>query len=191
MIKIYDKNANLNKALIYATLANFLIIIVWIVIFKVNRAWVPEMKEYFSRLPISSRVGKNYIPGYSIITSVKNSGFSLSSDHFLNVLAFIPYGIIFPYIFKRKKYLYSVLVIVGSTVFFETFQLLSCIGAFDASDFLTNTLGGIIGLILYKTVFSKLRDNVINVISSSICLIATPVSLYAVFNTIRCIHYYI
>lgn len=191
MLKIYRKNDEINKTFLYATLINFLIILCWIVIFKVNRSWVPEMVDYFHRHTFSERIGKNIIPGYSIISSIKNNGFSFSSDHFLNVLVFLPYGILLPFFFKKKNYFYTVLTVIASTLFFELFQLFTLIGYFDTSDFITNILGGCLGLLLYKYVFSKTKGGIINIISSTITVIASPVSVYAIVNTIIHIDYYI
>ncbi|MBQ3016505.1 MAG: VanZ family protein [Clostridia bacterium] len=190
-MKLYRKASDTNRALLYATLINFLIILCWIVVFKVNRSWVPEMKEYFTSRPFSARIGNNLIPGYSMFNVFKNKEFSFTSDHTLNVLAFIPFGILLPYFYTKNKYLYSALTFIGATLFFEVFQLITAIGYFDSSDLLTNTLGGAIGLLLYLLVFSKLKGNAVNVISTIVNVIATPFSLYAIYNTLLHIDYYI
>ncbi len=191
MLKIYRKNTEINRVFLSATLINFLIIVCWIIIFKVNRLWVPEIKEFSRALSIKQRIGKNIIPGYSVLNSLRNNGFSFSSDHFLNVLVFLPYGILLPFFFKKKKYFYTILTIIGSTLFFELFQLFTYIGYFDTSDFITNILGGCLGILLYKYVFLKVKGNVINIISSTITLVASPISVYAIVNTIIHIDYYI
>ncbi len=191
MIKIYRKGASIHDALMYAVLVNFLIILTWIVIFKVNRSWIPELARYMRSLSISQRLGKNAIPCYSLFMQIKNGGFSLKSDHFLNILAFIPFGILMPFFLKKKKAAIAVLISFGSSLFFELFQLFSGIGSYDSTDLITNTLGGFIGFLLYRYGFSKIKDNVVNIISSAVNVIATPFSLYALFNTIIHIDYYL
>lgn len=191
MIKIYRKGADINNALMYATLVNFLIILTWIVTFKVNRSWIPEMTRYFRSLPVSERLGKSVIPGYSLLQQIKSGSFSLSSDHFLNILAFIPFGILLPYFIKNKKALVTLLISFVASLFYELFQLFSGIGYYDSTDLLTNTLGAFLGFLLYRYSFSKMRNNIVNIISTTVTAIATPVSLYAIFNTIKHFDYYI
>lgn len=191
MLKIYQKNADINRKLLYLTLINFLIILCWIVIFKVNRSWVPEVKDRLRSLPIIQRFGKNIIPGRSIVKELNAKGFSFSSDHFLNVLAFMPFGILLPYFIEKKGYTYTALISFGSSLFFELLQLFTGIGHYDSSDLITNTLGGVVGILLYRFAFSKIRGNIINIISTSVSVIATPFSAYAIFNTIRHFDYYL
>lgn len=191
MLKIYKKDADINRKLLYLTLINFLIILCWIVIFKVNRSWVPEVTDRLRSLPIIQRFGKSIIPGHTIVKELKTKGFSFSSDHFLNVLAFIPFGILLPYFIDKKGYTYTALISFGSSLFFELLQLFTGIGHYDSSDLLTNTLGGLIGILLYRFIFSKMRGNIVNIFSTAVSIIACPFSFYAIFNTIRHFDYYL
>ena len=68
-----------------------------------------------------------------------------------NVVAFIPFGFLFPMIIRYGKNLFVMLFhafifVVG----IEVFQLFSEFGAFDVDDILLNCLGAIIGWIFYS-----------------------------------------
>jgi glycopeptide antibiotics resistance protein len=68
-----------------------------------------------------------------------------------NILLFIPLGIFLPMYFKTpskavKTIVTSFLLSTG----FEVFQLLTACGFFDVDDIFLNTLGGAIGLFMYK-----------------------------------------
>ena len=191
MLNLYRTDAKISKALVYSTFVNFLIILVWIVIFKANKAFMPdEITAYLKELPFYKRAEKYIIPGYSIYEYLKTDGFMIKSDYFLNFIAFIPFGILMPFLLKKRKLTYTVITFVGASALFEVFQLMTCIGRFDASDLMTNTLGGFVGILLYKFVFSKTKGNIINIIGTAITVFATPVSIYAIFNTVKHINLY-
>ena len=67
-----------------------------------------------------------------------------------NVIAFIPFGYLLPKIVKKKLGLfYTVLFSFEFSLLVELTQLISRTGSFDVDDLLLNTLGGLIGYILY------------------------------------------
>ena len=74
----------------------------------------------------------------------------------LNILLFIPFGYILPCIFKKlQKALWGV-VLIGffCSLLTEIVQLVTHLGWFDLDDLLNNTIGCILGVILYR-VFLK------------------------------------
>lgn len=177
-------NNSKSKALLYSTFTLYMVILVWIVIFKVNYHWVTEIRHYYNGLTIAERLGKSIIPGYTIIKAYRTAGIAGLDQHFLNVLAFLPLGILLPFFINKKPYLFTTVATVSLTLFFELEQLFSGIGSYDSSDLLTNTLGGIIGMLLYKVLFQKLSDRDLNYTSLVINIIATPIAVYAIVNTI-------
>lgn len=67
-----------------------------------------------------------------------------------NVVAFIPFGFLLPYVHKGSRKFAALLVnallfVVG----IEVFQLFSAFGAFDVDDILLNCVGAVIGWIGY------------------------------------------
>lgn len=72
---------------------------------------------------------------------------------FGNIFAFSPFGFMLPVITEKKRGLFRV---VFSTFLFslviETSQLIMKVGVFDVDDLLLNTVGGLIGYILYLIV---------------------------------------
>lgn len=76
----------------------------------------------------------------------------------LNILLFFPFGYMLPCIFsKLQKALWGV-VLIGffCSLLTETVQLVTHLGWFDLDDLLNNTIGCILGVILYR-VFLKER----------------------------------
>lgn len=67
-----------------------------------------------------------------------------------NVLLFIPYGFACPWVFCRARNLfYCTLIGAFTSLGIETLQLLTGRGYFQIDDILTNTLGTILGFLIY------------------------------------------
>jgi glycopeptide antibiotics resistance protein len=71
-----------------------------------------------------------------------------------NIVLFIPYGFLLPVAFSScARFNRSLLVIVFSSLFFETCQLFLAYGNFDVDDIILNTIGGLIGYLLFRWVY--------------------------------------
>ena len=77
-----------------------------------------------------------------------------------NVLAFSPYGFFLPLLNNkyRKFYIITILSIFFSLAV-ETSQLLLEVGVFDIDDILMNSIGGIVGYIIFVIAYSLYKKN--------------------------------
>jgi len=67
-----------------------------------------------------------------------------------NVAAFVPFGIFLPILTNNRLKFYQVTVYTFSlTLMIEMIQLISRVGIFDVDDMILNTLGGIIGYLMF------------------------------------------
>ncbi|MCR5703042.1 MAG: VanZ family protein [Eubacterium sp.] len=69
-----------------------------------------------------------------------------------NVLCFVPFGFLLPTLSSKRGYKNGVTVTLLAAVFsalVETAQVVARVGAFDVDDIVLNTLGGIIGYIVF------------------------------------------
>jgi glycopeptide antibiotics resistance protein len=75
-------------------------------------------------------------------------------------MIFVPLGIFAGIIFGRwifgKKLFFFFLI----SLMFEGLQFFLAIGAFDITDIITNTLGGIIGLMIFKAIEKAFNDSI-------------------------------
>ncbi|AUM97722.1 VanZ family protein [Clostridium botulinum] len=69
---------------------------------------------------------------------------------------FIPLGILVPTLFKNISKKKVIFICFGVSLSFETIQYIFGLGASDIDDLILNTLGGIIGTLLYFTFLKKL-----------------------------------
>ena len=75
-----------------------------------------------------------------------------------NVVAFMPFGFFIPHIAVKRTGCIKVLSLTFIfTLSVETIQLVSKLGRFDIDDIILNTLGGILGYILYL-IYRKIRS---------------------------------
>lgn len=67
-----------------------------------------------------------------------------------NVLIFVPFGMMIPFLSNHFKKFWSVLLLTFElTVLIELIQLVTRVGSCDVDDILLNTIGGILGYIGY------------------------------------------
>ena len=70
-----------------------------------------------------------------------------------NVLAFLPFGFFLPFLWKRFRRFYrTVLATACFSLIVEVLQLITRVGSCDVDDVLLNTLGGVIGYLLFMLV---------------------------------------
>jgi hypothetical protein len=78
-----------------------------------------------------------------------------------NVVCFMPFGFLLPTI-SRKKIFKNIISVTLMTflfsLFIETAQLLTKVGAFDVDDLFLNTVGGFLGYIFMK--LTKIRKHI-------------------------------
>jgi glycopeptide antibiotics resistance protein len=124
---------NVTKGLTTLLFIIYLIAICWILLFKLGVRF--------------SYMGKRRV---NLIPFVDLS--ILNPENVLNVLIFVPLGIYLGVLFARwvlaKKLFFFFLL----SLIIEGLQYVFGAGAFDVTDIITNTSGGIIGLILFKAI---------------------------------------
>lgn len=67
-----------------------------------------------------------------------------------NVVAFAPFGFVLPIISRYKAFFQVFFISLEFSLVVEIIQLVSKVGSFDVDDILLNTLGGILGYLLFE-----------------------------------------
>ncbi len=96
----------------------------------------------------------------------------ITGENILNVLIFVPLGIYAGELFKKWGLHTKLLLFFMISLIIEALQYILRAGAFDTTDIITNTLGGILGWIIYKGLEkafpqSERRQNFINIIAAT------------------------
>jgi len=153
----------------------YLIALFWIIVFKFNAP--------FSKLGYMRSI--NLIPfNESLIVNGKLD----FREIIMNVVIFMPLGIYSGILFRkwttgRKIFLFFLISFIC-----EVFQFILGVGASDITDIINNTLGGVIGLIIYKGIekISKNSTNaqkLINIIATiATILMISLLSVLVIYN---------
>ena len=110
----------------------YLIVLYWILLFKLG-------------------ISSSYMDKRSVNLIPFNDPSIFNGENILNVVIFVPLGVYAGILFKRwtfgKKFFFFFLL----SLIVEALQYILRLGAFDVTDLITNTVGGIIGLMIFKT----------------------------------------
>lgn len=152
----------------------YLIALIWVIIFKLEFS----IKE----LPQIRNI--NLIPFNQ--PSIVNGKADIS-EIILNVLAFIPYGLFIHILMDEKSILKKLLIIFATSFIFELIQYIFAIGASDITDIISNTSGGIIGVVVSMFMEKLLRENwikYINIVSTICAIILTAIIVILLLTNI-------
>ena len=169
------KSKNNQNKITAGLFAVYLFALTWIIVFKMQFSiqGLPDFRE-INLIPIAGSVSvNNQIDFIEII---------------LNVLAFIPFGIYISMLKPNWSFLKKIAVIAGVSLVFEVLQFIFAIGASDITDFLGNTLGGIIGIgvyIVFCRLFSTKANKILNVLTSIGVIFLVALVLILITGVIR------
>ena len=120
------------KALSRTLFAAYLVILLWLVLFKFSYDPFAVIRDFQTR-------SLNLIP----------FAFARNSEMIANIVAFIPFGVMLGVNFKQVAFGNKVGLIFAFSLAVEIIQYALAIGAADVTDLIMNTLGGLIGLATY------------------------------------------
>ena len=164
------KNKIINTLFIIG-LGFYILFVLWNIPFKyVSPLELASTDRFFSRT-------LNLIPFNDVI----NGNFN-KFDIFGNIILFIPLGIYLPIIIKNLKASKFIFIVVLISFIFESSQYIFGIGASDITDIITNTIGGILGICIYKIIklILKKDSNIKNFITICSTMVMLPVSVMIV-----------
>lgn len=92
-----------------------------------------------------------------IVYREKLGMFAVLANLLGNIIGFVPFGFMMPVIsVKRRNFFTMAFLSFLLSLIIESIQLVLRVGSFDVDDLLLNTVGGIMGYVLFRT-FSKYR----------------------------------
>ena len=172
------------QALAISTFIFYVIVLLWITIFKCNiEASVHGVRIFLEQMTIKER----FI--YATSYFAWHDGDIKSTV--LNVLVFVPFGILMPIIRSKFTPFSTTILAFFSTLAIESLQMILAFGYFTYVDLICNTLGAVLGLIVFKLFVEKLRDKIKNIALTAANLTAIAISIFAIIRTIINIEIYI
>ncbi|HIR87711.1 MAG TPA: VanZ family protein [Candidatus Fimimorpha faecalis] len=131
--------------------------VIWCILFVVYLAVLIYLL-LFAKLMGREQIGRTYSYNLELFKEIKrflNNTGTLGIRSVLlnlvgNVIGFMPLGFLLPLAFSRVRgIIFMTLISFTTTLVIETCQLVSCTGSFDVDDLLLNTIGGILGYLIY------------------------------------------
>ena len=159
----------MGKILSRGLLALYLVMLVWLVLFKFSIHIFSKFNDQHRSL--------NLIPfaAPSIVNGQINYG-----EMVYNCIFFIPFGLLLSVNFKEVRFLSKLAFVLAFSVTAELIQYIFAIGATDITDVIMNTVGGFLGLTIYdlgnKYINNKKLDSVI--VSVGMVLFVFFISIY-------------
>ena len=136
-----------SKKITLGLLIFYLVVLTWIIVFKMQFAFSGDLPELRSI---------NLIPfGGSLIVNGEIS----FSEIIKNALAFIPFGILISVLWDQKTFIKKLLPIILTSFIFETLQFIFGIGASDITDIISNSIGGAIGIAITVGISKIFKNN--------------------------------
>lgn len=123
----------------------YLIALFWIIVLKFN---IP-----FSYMGAQRSI--NLIPYSEPLILNGKADFG---ELILNVLIFVPLGLYAGILFEKLNFGKKVALFSSISFFLEVSQYILRVGAFDITDIINNTLGGIIGFIIYQEIEKAFKN---------------------------------
>lgn len=120
----------------------YLVMMVYFLFFSEQMGRVPGNQYRYNLIPFAEI--KRYLSYRN-----KIGGFHVMLNLLGNVVCFIPFGFVIPILTRKQTALRMFLLGMSASVLVELLQLVSMLGTFDVDDIILNTLGVLIGYVLF------------------------------------------
>lgn len=147
--KTGTNNSKINNSTNRLTIVLFIIYLIaltWILLFKLGVRF-----SYMRNMRVSLIPFREFL----FLHGRMNAG-----DIISNVVIFVPLGIYAAVLFERWIFWKKLFFIFLISFLVEALQFILAIGAFDITDIITNTAGGIIGIMIFKAIEKAFNNSV-------------------------------
>ena len=120
----------------------YLVMMVYFLFFSEQMGRIPGTQYRYNLVPLAEI--KRYLNYRDKIGS-----FHVMLNLLGNVFCFIPFGFVIPILTRKQNALRMFLLSMAASVLVELLQLVSMLGSCDVDDIILNTLGGLIGYMMF------------------------------------------
>ena len=154
------------RSLSRVLLALYLLTLLWLTLFKLSYD-IPSILANFQTRSL------NLIP----FVTYGQTGISETVSNFVT---FIPFGLLLSLNFKKAALRRLLIVVFGFSAAVEALQFILAIGTTDVTDVVTNTFGGLVGIVLYRLANKIVKAEILDRI-----IIAVGLTLFVAFILLR------
>ncbi len=164
------------------TLMLYVLLLIWIIALKCNmQNAILDAKIY----------NRDYTLAEKFAFQLSHFSATPLEDGILNILFFIPLGMLMPFFTKKHAYIKTALFCFLISTGFEVLQLFNCIGRFTYIDIINNTIGGIIGALIHLLLRRKAKERPLEITFIILISALVPTLIAAAVNTVTYIDYYL
>ena len=175
-----DVVKHIHRMATFATVL-FVVLLFWALWLKFNIPFFVKMGySHLSQLSLRERFMFNIIPFY-----VWQDYLWQWSEILANGLVFAPFGVLLNHAFAKKNIWRDLAICFCVSLSIEVTQLFTIIGNFASVDLIMNTISYFVGYAIYRWIFEKLSLKNTVRFYRVIIVIATSLTVFAVFNTIK------
>ena len=172
-----------NLVLAHITFVLYMLLLFWVISLKCNMAvTISDTKIINAGTTVWERFQK-YLSYNSFSAGWK--------DSVVNIIMFIPVGLLLPFVIKKHSYFNSIIWGMLISTAFEVLQIISCIGMFTYIDIINNTVGALIGVVLHSIFKRNAKEKPLAIAFVIHILFISAILVYATLNTINNIHLYL
>lgn len=171
----------INKFIYITCLTFYLIILTWIIIFKLgDQESLIDNYHILITLNDFERLTMLIVPFINL--DIK--------DFILNILIFIPFGFLILFMFEDIKFTQILFIGFEVSLVYEILQFFTLLGGFSSNDLIANTIGTCTGYLLFKLIIDQKQEKTKLIFSSIISFIMFPLMIYSIINTLSAIDLY-
>ncbi len=142
-----NKSGKLIKALAWIIFTMYIIMLFYFMLFSERYGRTIIHSDYNYNLKLFKEIKRFW--NYRDVLGTESVVLNLGG----NVAGFIPFGIMIPFLSKKRRNFFLVTILtLEFSLLIEVTQLITKAGSFDVDDLLLNTLGGSIGYIVFVIV---------------------------------------
>ncbi|MBO7273784.1 MAG: VanZ family protein [Clostridia bacterium] len=174
------RNRKINKSLLFSLIVIYLIILLWVIVFKCNYNEALHVQENLQK-PLIDRIEK--IPFRKCIDAYKTGYMSAIEIIALifNMICLIPFGCLMRFYTDKKWSLFVAGVVFSTGV--EIFQLFSGWGGLEYADIIINTLGVVVGGYIYDLIRPNMNHKRINKLLRRVVICTFPIAVFVIINS--------
>lgn len=171
--RMFPQKYTLVNKLTALLLVIYLSALFWIIVLKLNISFSYKGTRNVNLIPFREPLLYNGRINYSEII--------------LNILIFLPLGLYVSILFKKLSVTRQIFSFFMVSLICEVCQFALRIGAFDITDLINNTLGGIIGMMSFKAIEKLFKDTtraqkLVNIIATIGTILIVSTLLYLKIN---------
>ncbi|MDD2978662.1 MAG: VanZ family protein, partial [Hespellia sp.] len=156
-MKNKEKVQKFNRSLTVILFLIYLVMLTWLILLKMSVS-IKDLGGFRS---------VNLIP---FAGSMVINGRISVREIVYNILVFVPFGVYLSMLMPKMQVWKRIAVMAGVSLLFETLQFVLAIGASDITDFIGNSLGGAIGILVFG-LFGKMgRERACRVLNVIACI---------------------